>query len=265
MDRITRGILVKKDGWYYRDWEDGEQLERKIDSFIPFLNEQIEVEDDITFEDFFSQIMNESDLVSVIFASQLGHYDLGNWRKEWAKPFVNEPDGHTRTKYLEVAWAAEWWDHDLDREIEEWVAFGGKGEILMDDTDKWEDDMGISFSFTPINELKGYPFKINTEYKLFDWAAYRKNKNARKRDKWFAVDGVKRMRVYEVIGGILDDISFYGDPDNRDEKGEELKERCDETDKLLEEKGLDKALEDGDLYKWDPDWLKQEDDNDKDE
>jgi len=262
MDKITRGILVKIDGWYYRDWEDGEQLEKKIDSFIPYLNEHIEVEDDITFEDFFNQVMDEYELVSVVFASQLGHFNLGNWREEWAKPFESKPDGHTITKHLEVNWATEWWDKGMDREVEEWIGFGGWGKTLNEQTGEWIDDMGISFSFCPINEMKNYPFKINIEYKMFDWERYKNNRNVRKRDKWFAVDGVKRMRVYEVIGGILDDISFYGDPGCRDEKSEELKERCDEMDEILETKGLDKALEDGDLHEWNLDLLE---DNNGDE
>jgi hypothetical protein len=258
----TRGILVKKDGLYYRDWDDGEQLEKKIESFIPYLKEEIRVEEDVTFEDFFNYIMDEYKLITVIFASQLGHFDLGKWKNEWAKPFVDKPDGHTKTKYLEVAWVTEWWDKDLDREIEEWVAFGGKGETLMEDTGLWEDDMNISFSFCSLNEMKNYPFKINTEYKMFDWEAYRNNPNARKRDKWYAVDGSKRMTVFDVIGGILDDISFYGDPDHRNKKSQELQDQCEETDKIIKEKGIDKAVEDGDLFEWDPDFLE---DNEKDE
>lgn len=255
MDDFTRGVLVKKDGLYMRDWDDGEQLERKVDSFIPHLNEELRVEDDVTFEDFFNHVMNEHEMVTIVFASQLGHFDLGNWVDEWAKPYVNKPDGHTRTKCLQVDWATELWDEsirdDKVREVEEWIGFGGRGETLMEDTGEWEDDMGISFSFTPINELKNYPFKINTEYKMLDWVKYKENKDSENRDDWYCVIGHKKMSVYQVIGGILDDISFYGDPDNRDEKSEELQERCDEHEKLIEEKGIDGALADGDIVKWD--------------
>jgi hypothetical protein len=251
MDRITRGILVKKDGLYYRDWEDGEQLERKVDSFIPYLKEAIEAEDDVTFEDFFNHVMDEYKMISIVFASQLGHYDLGKWREEWACPFVDKPDGHTKTKHLEVGWATEWWDKGMDREVEEWVGFGGRGETLDESTGEWIDDMGISFSFTPINELKNYPFKINIEYKIFDWEKYKADKDVKNRENWFAVDGVKRMSVYDVIGGILDDISFYGAPDGRDKESEKLEKLCKETDAIIEEKGIEGAVKDGDLFEWD--------------
>ena len=266
MIEFTSGLLVKKDGLYIRDWDDGKQVEKKVDSFIPYLNEEIRVEDDVTFEDFFNHIMDEYKLVTIIFASQLGHFDLGKWRKEWAKPFVDKPDGHTRTKHLEVAWCTELWDESISddkvREVEEWIGFGGRGETLDEVTGEWFDDMNISFSFSPINEMKNYPFKINTEYKMLDWERYKKNKNSDDSD-YYCVIGIKKMSVYDVIGGILDDISFYGEPDHRDQKGEELQEKCDELDEILDEKGLDGALEDGDLHKWEPNWL--EDDNEKDE
>jgi len=263
MSEFTRGILIKKDGIYYRDWDDGEQLENKVESFIPYLNEEIRVEDDITFEDFFNHVMDNHEIISVIFASQLGHFDLGKWVDEWKKPFVDKPDGHTRTKYLQVAWSTEWWDKSINgeyREVEEWVGFGGRGETLDEETGDWMDDMGISFSFTPINEMKGYPFKIDTEYRMLDWERYQTNKTPDDPDYWYCVIGHKKMTVFDVVGGILDDISFYGDPDRRDETGEEIRKTGDELDEIIKEKGIEGAEKDGHLYRWDPDKLFGNDD-----
>ena len=244
MEEFTTGILVKRDGLYRRSWYGG-QHEERIDSFFPFLNEPLQVENDITFEDFFNHVMNEHELVNVIFASQLGGFDLGEWREEWKKPFVDKPDEHTRTKYLGVEWVAEWNNYGSKREIEEYVGFGGHGETLHED--KWVDGMNISFSFTPINGMKGYLFKIDTEYKMFDSAI----KKVKKEEDWFVVVGVKGMTVYDVIGGILNDISFYGEPDSRDKQCDELDKRCKETKDVIDKKGLDGAIKDGDLFEWD--------------
>lgn len=251
---FNRGILVKKDGIYRRDWNDGEQLEEKIESFIPYLNEEIRVKNDITFEDFFNHVMKEYEIMSVIFASHLGNFNLGKWKNEWEKPFVNEFDGHTKPKYLEVSWVAELWDEDIygnHKQVEEWISFGGRGESLNEETGDWENDVGISFSFSPINELKDFPFYINTEYKMFDWKKDKINrKNNKKSENCYCVVGVKPMKLFDVIGGILGDISFYGEPENRNETGEELRQQSDDLEKLLDEKGHEQMLKDGDIHIW---------------
>ena len=65
------------------------------------------------------------------------------------------------------------------------------------------------------------------------------------------MDKHKKMTIYDVIGAILDDISFYGEPEHREEAQEELKRRAKEVEDVIEEKGLAGAIKGGDLLEWD--------------
>lgn len=199
-------LIVRKDGLYYD--------KKKVDTFIPFLSRPIEVAIGVTFEDFFSYVMKDAEAFTAIFASDLGWFDLTAWQKEWDKEAeeMDKQEGNDYMSYLEVR---------IDGEIHEdefylVKTFHGIGMIEGQKG-------GYSVSFSGLNKLKKYPFTVNNEFKAYVWET---NKELFKKEY--------PVTVYEVIGAILDDISFYGEPEERDEAITELNRRVDEVKEKLD-------------------------------
>ena len=212
---LSHGILVRKDGIYYRYWEDSKQNENKIDSFLPYLREEIQFVD-ITFEDFFNHIMKDHEEYSKVFASHLGHYELDIWLGEWSMDDSDPQHVHERMKQIEIGWAAD----KNENEINEWVQFHGWGQSFdkyskQVGDGKWEGewhDTHFALEYSPLNTLKHYPFLINKEYKIYEFCSAEKP----------LLEGYKSFTVFDVISAILFEISFAGSPTNRTERMEEM-------------------------------------------
>lgn len=233
---VSDGIVVKKDGLYHYRWFGGQNIE-KVDSLLDHLNKDLYFEDDITFEDFFKYVMNEYERASDIFHSHLGGYPLSLWLDEWKKEDpIEEENKDQQINYLEVEWVADYMEKNPEFGIDEWICFDGKG--LTRDKDAYGDDewheTGYSFSFTELNKHKHYPFKINTEWKL-----YNVDSDPKDEDSWYVFKGKKNMTVYDVVGAILFEISFYGSPEERDKQGVKLKEEIDKIEKDIEDGNVD--------------------------
>lgn len=74
---------------------------------------------------------------------------------------------------------------------------------------------GISLSFTPINELLEYPLRYNNRLEMRD-DLYKGNV--------LVSDGIN-ITFGEFVHAVLWEIGFYGDPESRDEAGDEILER----------------------------------------
>lgn len=206
-------IILKKNGriFYSREYE---RKRIAAPSFLPFMSEPLEIEEGATFKTFFNHIMKEKDKYSEIFVSHLGGYDLSMFEEEWRKPFVKEKNDGMES--LEIFWYV---DYDSeDGSVKEQPSFQGIGHSAEEGLTPY----GIDF--TPLNKLKNYPIKLNTEYKIEEYTLRK-----RRPRKIFA--GKKAFTVYDVISAVLYEITFYGGPQQRNEQLEELKRRADEVER----------------------------------
>jgi len=249
----SEGILVKKDGLYRYHWDGGQKID-KVDSLLYWLRELVYVDDDITFEDFFKWVMDDHKLASIIFGSHLGGYLLSDWLSEWNNPDIEDKrDRETeQIDYIDVNWSVTYSSLSPEDGIEEWINVSGVGRTICEDAygdNEWH-DTNFSFSFTPLNEYKHYPFKINEEWKIYDNDIRLKSGSTADEyeDASCVFKSSKAMTVYDVVGGILYDISFYGSPKMREKTSDEVKEtyerikdgteetvRIDNVDDFLEE------------------------------
>jgi hypothetical protein len=74
---------------------------------------------------------------------------------------------------------------------------------------------GISLSFTPVNELLTYSLRYNDRFEMCD-DLYKGNV--------LVSDGIN-ITFGEFVHAVLWEIGFYGDPESRDEAGDEILER----------------------------------------
>lgn len=180
--------------------------EEEVDSLQPFLNEAVELSDDFTLNDLFYFIEKEAGFFNLVFASQLGHFPLNLFIEEYRKPILERKDDD-EIDYLEVSSCAELWEWG---DIDVYLDFHGIGE---------KDDIGYAIEFTPLNELKQYLLRINEIFKVY-------GDNVEQ-----ILEGKKYFTVYEVIGCILNEISFCGVPEQRDEH---FKQILNETEEMRE-------------------------------
>jgi len=225
-------ITLTKDKIIYNNHfnpECDEYVEKEVEHLYLYLNERVELSEDFTLEDLFNHIEKDIEAFDLIFSSCLGHYLLRLWVDEIKKPGPKKDD---EIDYLEIHRWGEYWDWgDIDLSI----GISGVG--------KKEDDSSYGIGFTPLNELKHLPLRLNEDFEVSEvkiphspimFIARLLKKVGIPVGKWdnpsphVYVKGKAEFTVYELITAVLEEISFYGDPEQRDGK-------MDELDKMFEE------------------------------
>ena len=232
MINLTRDKIIYSNHF---NSECDEYVRKEVEFLYPYLEETVELSNDFIFEDLFKIIEKEVDIFDMIFSSCLGHYPLQLWIDEIKKPGSKKDD---EIDYLEIHRWGEYWDWgDIDLSI----GISGIG--------KKEDDPSYGVGFTPLNELKYLPLRLNEDFEISEMKipsnsimhiARLLKKVGIPVGKWdnpsprVYVKGKVEFTVYELISSILNEISFYGDPTERDGKLAGLKEMVDESKKSIE-------------------------------
>ena len=199
-----------------------EYVERDVALLYPYLNERVVLSEDFTFGDLFNHLDKDRPEFDLIFSSCLGHHSLQLWFDEIRKPGSEKDD---EIDYLEIyRWGEYWSWGNIDLSI----GISGISSNV-------EYTYGIGF--TPLNELKHLPLRLNENFgisevkippRIIMFCARMLKKLGIPVGKWnnpfehTYVKGKAEFTVYELITAVLYEISFYGDPEKRDEKMEEL-------------------------------------------
>lgn len=177
--------------------------EQEIDSLLEFFGSTLSVEPGTTFDDIWSLIMKDADVYTVVFHDQLGGHNLEVFQKQFAKPGRNredEPDDD-RMNRLEVGWSS---DITTYKDGETAIHFGAEFRGLGPCKEVGQETY-YGFTFTPINDLKGFPFVLGDMIAL-------SHLDLNTKESRDLVKGQRPLTVYDVIGAILDEISWNGDP-----------------------------------------------------
>ena len=204
--------------------------EKELISLQPYLSEDITLSKDFTLGDLFYFLEKEEGFFNLVFASQLGHYSLNTFIKEYEKSIPETNWGDGEIKYLQVYHICE---IGSDGDIEFDLGFDGAGEA----------GQGYAIEFTPLNELKKYPLQINENFDVYREGAHQR-----------VIHGTRLPTVYEFVGAILFEISFIGSPEIRDNAWKELESEISGgnlktfsgLDELIDELGKDEDNEEGD-------------------
>ncbi len=218
--------LFKNKIIYENDYspEQEEYVKKEIENVIPYLKEVIEIDDNFTLEDFFKIIEKDIELYELVFSSHLGHHSL--------KPFIDNIHKEVEIKeddmeieYLECIWGAEVASWEDGKEFEIYVNFHGWGSYYAEHLNKRETG-GIAIGFSSLFELKNLQLKLNEDFNLYDGKTF---KTIRKR----------KFTVYDVFGSILDELSFYGTPENKDKIFKEVEDTVSEAKERIKKEGKD--------------------------
>lgn len=195
-----------------------EYIKKEVECLGPYLNNVVELSEDFTFGDIFKIIEREMDVFNVIFSSDLGHSPLQLYIDEIKKPIeVNLKillDDKDVIDYLEIHRWGEYWNWgDID------LSIGVSGE-----SKKVEYSYGIGL--IPLNELKHLPLRLNEDFEISSVRIPSRlirllQKVGIPVGAWanpsphVYVKGKVEFTVYELISSILNEISFWGEPEEK--------------------------------------------------
>ncbi len=231
-------ITLTKDKIIYNNHfnpECDEYVKKEVWSLWPYLSDRVVLSEDFTLEDLFNHIEKNKEAFDIVFHSCLGHYPLQLWIDEIKKSGPKKDD---EIDYLEIYRWGEYWDWgDIDLSI----GIGGVG--------KKEDDPSYGIGFTPLNEIKNLPLRLNEDFGISEviipsrivlFFARLLKKIGVPVGKWnnsfnrMYVKGKTEFTVYELIAAVLYEISFYGCPEERDGTLVEIEQDVEETEKIWE-------------------------------
>lgn len=240
-------VRISKDNILLWDKENQEWEIIYDNSLVPFLSNTIEIDPDVTLEDFFRLLEKNEDEYDLIFSSHLGGIPLRYYIED-----INRDcpmDDREDLIYLELFWEAGYFDYkkfEKDNNSENFlcledkneedclpenpeinisVGFHGWGEWGYSNEQINNFHGGIAIEFMPLRKIKHNLLKLNKTFKFIN-----------ETDNYSVMaEGENQFSVYDVIGAILYEISFAGYPEERDKKWKEIEAQVNESIKKIEE------------------------------
>ena len=211
------------------------KIEKEIDSLLPFFNAPIEVEEGILFDDIWRYIEKDYAIYNVIFSEALGGFDLKLYVDQFKLPSKSredeDPENHMAT--LEVEWDIEINRWNGKDELYILASFGGYGpqKHPIADGKEWKGEGGWAIDLNPINDFKGMPFRIKTDYSLHlrDLGAY---KTGGKTHQEISPKITTTMTVYDMLYAIFFEISYHGKPNDQLKMIHEMDQRIAELGEI---------------------------------
>jgi len=209
-------LTIANDGLFYSEFE--EAKDKKIisdDSFLYYLSDDVTFSDDLTFGRLFELFIKNKDTLNMIFSRSMGNYKIDD--------FIEDFEGIPKEEknfYLTISAVPDLYKD----EITIYYAFGGFNE-----TEK----IGYSISFSKLCDLKNLIIKIDNNFDIIKISTKGKVKEILK-------SKITNIRLFDVIQSILNEISFYGNPENREEIAEELVNQSDIIDEAIKNGTIDK-------------------------
>lgn len=196
-------LLDKKGDLYLEDNFNGSK--EKVDTIKYYLDCPLKIEKGSTFEHFFNHIFAESDIIDIIFKETMGDVSILKFMDEWNKPFITS--NSLGIEYLRLRKTFEYIETDFNKGfVDIRIDFDGVGK---------NNGMDYSLEFMSLNEMKKFPI-------IIDNTLHVKESLQKKDGQESYFGGECTMTLFEVIGTLLYEITFYGIPKERDDTKQKL-------------------------------------------
>ena len=209
-------ILITNTKLYYKEYQTSKKELLDDSQFIQYLSDYVEFSDDLTFERLFNLIIQHSKIINDIFSTALGHYKI----EDYIEDFKQEPK-HPKIYYLKITPISDY----CDNELHVYYDFGG-----FDD----EENIAYGLSLSSISDYKQCNIKINDEFQIEDYD---------KETKIILKAKYTNIRLFDILYTILDEISWHGTPDDKNEVSNHLSEKGKEIEKAIENGTLSEIAE----------------------
>lgn len=194
-----------------------------ISTISSCLNCPVLIDDKTTFWDLWQYLEQDAEYFSLVFAEAMGGVNINEYREQIRKTgrTKEEEDPENHIDYLRCYWHAEIWESELDV----YPAFDGIGPAKDQDMDGVEGD-AWAIDFTPINNLKHYPIKLDTKLSIY---------NVDEESLEPTITTTKRWTLYDVLYCILSEISFCGNPRDQIKRISELDQAIAEVKEMYKD------------------------------
>jgi len=173
---------------------------------------------DVTLRDVFLYMNNNPTYWEVL---------LGNWAEEYIAEGLKAPSEpkDPNIHCVEMYWMCETSHEDegvyvICPKFMDMHMPGVWGKDEPEIGAKKEDETNYSVMFTPANNLAPYPLKINPEFKIYKDIC--ECKNLKKGQEVLFEADIRQPSLFEVLYGIVWELSFCGSPTDRDKEDEKI-------------------------------------------
>lgn len=214
------------------------------DRLVYYMGEDVEIGEDVTFGRIFDLIILHKMFFNVLFNAELDGVRIDDFILDYNKEFVD--DGKKGDFKLKLYWNSDIFDYSDEVEYVDYVLFSAYGNIDKGDTEKYL----MSIAFTSLSEIKNSllfvdnVFEINDFISNIDDGEEFEDYDDDDEEENFEMGTIFRadyrpFTLYEIIGGILCEIAYYGKPEERDAQRVELDKRVEEIEKWKAEGTLE--------------------------
>ena len=208
-------IYLKNSGFYIKSNKEFVLIDKP---FGYYLNYYPKIDKDFTLENLMFILMKHQIDVDNLFVAQTAGFSL--------KPYFEKMQlSNLKKEKSNISKIIFSWVGQIDNikefgkpkyEISEYVNVSGKVQ---------NDKQLYSLSFVHLNEIKNANFKLVTKIKFSHLDFGERWDENRKTIKKNFFKGVKSFTLHHIIGAFLNEISFYGYPENTDAVANEILQR----------------------------------------
>lgn len=220
-------VVLKNHSAFWKDTDDrsasGEEVE--IFSLERYLQCSVSIEGDFLFIDLMRLLSCDEEFFQSVFDVALGGFPLSAYIEDANK----ESTDKDKLTFVEVYWSVEVWDLPKHKSFESYAGFHGIGPHTCDQTGEHDPLGRWAIEFSPIADYADVPIKIDNTVTIF---RYEDKKPVQKIEA-----GTRDFTLYDLIHAILNEISFCGLPEDRNEQLEDLNNRVDEVKENIRENG----------------------------
>lgn len=210
-------ITLRKGGFYYPEYEESNNSIEyvKVSGSIGFhLQSTIEVDADVTVSDLMEELMrHEADVDMIFYGSSKGHH---------IRPFYDEMVMTANNKrddlvHAEISWASDYFRSERNGKPDEVSIFTQINGIAK----KTKEDAATSYNLSqiPMNDWKHLFLRISNSLLVYDFRIDKEDESGTFGTKVITILEANRdMTLYDFIAGFIEEITWYGYPDQRKEK-----------------------------------------------
>ena len=210
-------VILEKDGFYALD-DDGEK--HQITNLNAWMRNPIKIGEDgsgyVTVGDLMSLLMKHENDIDYLFES----YTRGHKLKPFYDEMVKSDDNgdFDNIDFLELRWGTDYfeWEDDhciTEKDFSMHISASGVNDKVPENKHGFEESRYYSFSLSPVHHYKNIPLRINLTHKT-----YRRDEKENGESEYIVLfEAETDMTLRDFIGGLLEEMSFHGHPEHREE------------------------------------------------
>lgn len=198
-----------------------------------FLDDAVTIADGVTLKRIIELLYTSRELTNIIFRSAMGGCDIEDFFKDMNRPPSKDRKRNYKKGYLEVYMYPEIWKFKKNKKR---VEFN-----MHDSFHLIEGRTHYGISFSSLNDLKQYPVKIklDVDFHLHDTT----EKVTKESLQTPILKGrMNSISLYQLLRAITYEITWHGNPTDRDERVKELSERTYDLSNTMSFEELKKKL-----------------------